>query len=279
MTVGNGTAKNGMSNAHATAADISLIGEAVQKYFDAGWFGLPENIAEVFHPVSELYGLDRAKNQVSVLTHQGFMDLLRKGPSAEKEGGKKFDSILSMDFSGPETCQVTVRCQHEPFYWTDFLILLKTNRGWKVVSKTYKTEDSFTPPVQHDPTSSDLADITALLAKYFEGLYQSSAKILGQVFHPCSSLRTLDADGNVSNVPLAEWLGVVEKRSPPAELGWPRADKVLSIQQSGVYSAVAKVNCQLPPRYFTDFLTMIKDESGWRIVSKVYRTDVKERAA
>ncbi|KAJ3326820.1 hypothetical protein HDU93_002275, partial [Gonapodya sp. JEL0774] len=244
--------------------------------FDAGWHGKAELVEDVFHPVSELYGLDRHKNVVSVMSRQKFFDVLR-GPSPESEGVKRFDSILNIDFSGPETALATVRCQHEPYYWTDYLILLKTDQGWRVVSKTYKTEDTFSPAVQHDPSSHDLADITRLLQTYFDAVYTSDATALAKVFHPCSSLRTLDASGNVTNLVRDDWLAAVAKRSPSAsEQGLPRADKVLFVQQSNAHTAVAKVNCQLVPRYFTDYLTMIKDAEGWRIVSKVYRTEVKE---
>jgi hypothetical protein len=35
------------------------------------------------------------------------------------------------------------------------------------------------------------------------------------------------------------------------------------------------VRCQLPPRYFTDYLVAMKLNGGWQIVSKSYRYDLK----
>ena len=32
------------------------------------------------------------------------------------------------------------------------------------------------------------------------------------------------------------------------------------------------------PRYFTDYLTLLKLNDGWRVVSKTYRTDLRESA-
>ncbi len=31
-----------------------------------------------------------------------------------------------------------------------------------------------------------------------------------------------------------------------------------------------------PTRYFTDYLTLLKLNGGWRVVSKTFRTDVRE---
>jgi len=36
-------------------------------------------------------------------------------------------------------------------------------------------------------------------------------------------------------------------------------------------TALAKVECAIPPRYFTDYLSFLKGEDGWKIVSKSFR--------
>ena len=250
--------------------------------------------------------------------------LTRRGPRL-----RSADAILNVDFSGPETCAVTVRCPVAPNFWwvwvargpslarrselptfkraletfqsreprdlsksrsetpflvprrllfvylttslnrTDILILCKTNAGWQVVSKTYKTEDSADPSTIHDPDASDLMSIASLLKTYFDGLYEGDTKKLGAVFHECSYLRSLDDKGNVTNLARDDWFKAVEGRDAPSKTGLERADKILSVTQIGPDCAIAKVKCQIVPRYFTDFLTMIKDGAGWRIVSKV----------
>jgi hypothetical protein len=48
------------------------------------------------------------------------------------------------------------------------------------------------------------------------------------------------------------------------------------LDQSGPETALAKVACQIPPRYFTDYLVLLKTAQGWKIVSKVFRTDIRE---
>jgi Putative lumazine-binding len=34
-----------------------------------------------------------------------------------------------------------------------------------------------------------------------------------------------------------------------------------------------KLNCQIPPRYFTDYLCFLKVEGKWQIAQKVFATE------
>lgn len=53
----NGHAQQTQSN--ETRADLNEILDVVQTYFNANFEGKPENVDKAFHPVAELYGLDR----------------------------------------------------------------------------------------------------------------------------------------------------------------------------------------------------------------------------
>jgi hypothetical protein len=58
--------------------------------------------------------------------------------------------------------------------------------------------------------------------------------------------------------------------------GKPREDFIVTIDRSDANTAFVKVRCQLPPRYFTDYLVAMKLEDGWQIVSKSYRYDLRD---
>jgi hypothetical protein len=49
----------------------------------------------------------------------------------------------------------------------------------------------------------------------------------------------------------------------------------VTIDRSDESTAFIKVRCQLPPRYFTDYLVAMKLAGGWQIVSKSYRYDLR----
>jgi hypothetical protein len=58
--------------------------------------------------------------------------------------------------------------------------------------------------------------------------------------------------------------------------GSERRDRIVSIDFSGPQTAFAKVECQIPPRYFTDYLTFLKANGRWQVIAKTYHTVTKE---
>lgn len=121
-----------------------------------------------------------------------------------------------------------------------------------------------------------LADIESLLGLYFDGLYEGDASKLAAAFHPVAHLYSVGADGRAVDLPLADWLEIVRNRPSAQAKGDPRDDKIVMIDRSGPDTAFAKVQCQLPPRYFTDYLTLGRVEGTWRILAKVFHTDTRE---
>ena len=124
--------------------------------------------------------------------------------------------------------------------------------------------------------SSDVVAVEKVLQVYFDGLYEGDTKKLGEAFHPASHLYAAGGDGKASDWPRGEWFKMVEGRPSGKAKGSARADRIVSIDFSGPTTAIAKVECQLPPRYFTDYLVAMKLKDGWKIVSKSYRYDLKE---
>lgn len=121
-----------------------------------------------------------------------------------------------------------------------------------------------------------LAEIEACIQTYFDGLYEGDTEKLAAAFHPCAHLYWAQEDGSVGDLPREAWLDAVRTRPSGASRGLQRDDRILMIDQSGPETALVKVACQLPPRYFTDYLVLNRTAEGWRVVSKVYRADVRE---
>jgi len=72
------------------------------------------------------------------------------------------------------------------------------------------------------------------------------------------------------------WMAAVRKRISAKSEGKARDDVIVSIDRSDDKTAFIKVRCQLPPRFFTDYLVAMKLADGWQIVSKSYRYDLRE---
>lgn len=123
--------------------------------------------------------------------------------------------------------------------------------------------------------SSDVAEIEKVLQVYFDGLYEGDTKKLGAAFHPASHLYSAAPDGKAADMPRADWFKMVESRPSAKSKGSERRDRIVSIDFSGPQTAFAKVECQIPPRYFTDYLSLLKVDDRWLVVQKVFATVVK----
>jgi Putative lumazine-binding len=123
-------------------------------------------------------------------------------------------------------------------------------------------------------TPADRTAIEQSVQTYFDGLYEGDADKLASVFCPGSAL-TYEHAGALTVWPLADWLKTVRERPSPRAKGLARDDAILLIDQSGPTTALVKVKCQIPPRYFTDYLNLVKIDGQWRVAQKVFATEVR----
>jgi len=119
---------------------------------------------------------------------------------------------------------------------------------------------------------TDLQDIEEALQTYFDGMYEGDTDKLGGVFHEVAHLFGV-AGGKLTDWSREYWFDLVRNRKSPKSQDLPRRDWVVQIDRSGPATAFAKVHCQIPPRYFIDYLTLVKLAEGWRIVSKTFHTE------
>jgi putative lumazine-binding protein len=123
-------------------------------------------------------------------------------------------------------------------------------------------------------SSDDRKAIEQTVQTYLDGLYEGDADKLASVFHDTSAL-TYEQDGKLVVLPREQWLKAVRERPKPKDKGLARDDVILMVDQSGPTTAFVKVKCQLPPRFFTDYLNLLKIEGRWVVAQKVFATVVK----
>lgn len=122
----------------------------------------------------------------------------------------------------------------------------------------------------------DRSTVEAVIQHYFDGLYEGNAETIGAIFHPTADLRWLEK-GELKILTVPNWLDLIRKRPSAKAEGKPREDFIVTIDRSDESTAFIKVRCQLPPRYFTDYLVAMKlKDGGWTIVSKSYRYDLRD---
>ena len=123
-------------------------------------------------------------------------------------------------------------------------------------------------------SSHDRQAIEQMVQTYLDGLYEGDADKLASVFADTSVL-TDEQDGKLVVLPREPWLKAVRERPKPKDKGLPRDDVILMIDQSGPTTAFVKLKCQIPPRYFTDYLNLLKIDGRWVVAQKVFATVTK----
>ncbi|MEU9130134.1 nuclear transport factor 2 family protein [Kitasatospora sp. NPDC048540] len=111
--------------------------------------------------------------------------------------------------------------------------------------------------------------VRAVLGAYFDGLYQGDREALEGVFHPQAVYATA-TEGPLLLLHMPEYLPMVARREPPAARREERRDRIVSVEFAGPVTALARVECAMGPRRYSDFLTMVQVEGRWQIVSKVF---------
>ena len=123
--------------------------------------------------------------------------------------------------------------------------------------------------------AGEIEAIEKVVWTYLDGLHEGDTGKLAKAFHEVSHLYSME-QGGVADLPRAKWFEFVKGRPSAKSRGLPRTDRIISIDLSGPETAFVKLECSIHPRYFTDYLLLLKLEDGWRIVSKSFRTDTRE---
>jgi hypothetical protein len=112
--------------------------------------------------------------------------------------------------------------------------------------------------------NGDFENVSDVIQKYFDGLYQGNVSELRAIFHTDAWLK---APGHRRN--LEQWLADVASRPIPAEQGANYAFKILSIDLVQD-QAMVKLSCPLFNFNYIDFLGLLKENGQWLIVNKMY---------
>lgn len=123
-------------------------------------------------------------------------------------------------------------------------------------------------------TAADKQEIGRVIQTYLDGLYEGDADKIASVFHPTSALTTI-ADDGLTITPRDKWLERVRNRPAPKTEKLPRHDEILTVDLVSPTMAFVKLKCAIPPRFFTDQLSLLKIDGRWQVAQKVFSTEVR----
>ncbi len=118
-------------------------------------------------------------------------------------------------------------------------------------------------------SARDTAAILEAMQLYFDGLYHADTKILAKVFHPDARYVNI-TENNYMNFSVTEYFDAVSKRTPPSQNNDPRNDVIETITFGGADMAFVRARMSMMRRDYLDFLTLIKTDETWQIMSKIF---------
>lgn len=120
---------SGQALAEAGGSELSTIETVVQKYFDGTSQGKPSLVKEAFHEGLELGFVQDGKIQSWAGTD--YIAGIREG-----QANDRVSKIINVDVTGT-TAAVKAEIRSQGRVFTDYLLLLKAESGWKIVNKTF----------------------------------------------------------------------------------------------------------------------------------------------
>lgn len=113
------------------------------------------------------------------------------------------------------------------------------------------------------------AEVTQLMQAYFDGLYHADSTHLRKVFHP--KLAYICAtEGDELFLDLDTYMARIDLREAPAKRGDRRHDVILEINFGSPQLAYVRARMTMMGRDYLDYLTLIRHDGDWRIVTKVF---------
>jgi len=130
-----------------------------------------------------------------------------------------------------------------------------------------------------DQVPFDYGGALSALARYLDALHLRDPEMMRQVWHPSSHLKRVGTDGTLVDIPASRFLDIVGQASGDQVAEQHQQDRVLGLDFAGPCTVLAKVQVQLGQSLYTDFLSLLKLEQGWLIVSKLFTSRTADSLA
>ncbi|MBO6792448.1 MAG: nuclear transport factor 2 family protein [Balneolaceae bacterium] len=111
--------------------------------------------------------------------------------------------------------------------------------------------------------NSDYQAIETAVSYYLDGGTNNDFETLKKAFHP--DARMISMGNDMMNVNALEFFGSRMKPGPPTD----RKTRVVDINMSG-NAASARLEIEYDDFMFVDYMSLLKMDGEWKIVSKVY---------
>lgn len=116
-----------------TALDAIL--DLVKTYFDGLHYSDTARLRRVFHPQAQYVCV--SDGTLLYRDMDTYFDVVDKRPSPASRGEARNDEFVSVEFAGPVTARVNLKCSIGNRDFIDFLTLIFIDGRWQVISKVF----------------------------------------------------------------------------------------------------------------------------------------------
>jgi len=112
--------------------------------------------------------------------------------------------------------------------------------------------------------NNDVTAITAVIQKYFDGTSKGQPELVEQAFTKSLELQYVGKKGELKRWPGIEYIVNIKQGKIKKRVG-----KIISIDITG-NAAVVKATVTTENTLFTDYLLLLKLNSGWQVTNKIF---------
>ena len=240
-------------------SEIESINKTVYEYIEGTANGEPERVRKAFQPDFQLFLI--SADTLRIIDGKQYIANIEKGKKYNRIG-----RVVSIDYeNNASTAKVEVYFPETNRLATDYLLLLKTMEGWKILHKiinvTVKDEDDLATL----PEENEIKNIQKTLHHYIEGTAQSKDERIKKAFWEGLNLYSIK-EGEISIMPLEKYLGYFSD-----DRTYNRIGKILSIDFEKD-AALAKLEIKMPDRnrIAIDYMLLLKMNGSWKVVHKSF---------
>jgi hypothetical protein len=120
-----------MSDRHS----LEAVASVVETYFEGLHHSDTDRLRRVFHPLAQYVTVSDG-----TLLHRDmdtYFDVVDHRPSPASRGESRTDEIVPIEFAGPATARVNLRCSIASRHFIDFLSLIHIEDRWQIISKVF----------------------------------------------------------------------------------------------------------------------------------------------
>lgn len=118
----------------------------------------------------------------------------------------------------------------------------------------------------------DTAKIVEVVKGYFHMLYTGDSALADKLFFPEAHVQSLDS-GTVVSITREGFKQRMANRPIPRDRNEARDGTILHLDFAGPACAQVKLHSTMLDKLFIDYLTMLKVDNEWRIISKVFHVE------